>query len=129
VAARALTKDDLDAVTEALLAEGALAIDFGFTAYATTAYLKRGARAGAIEGGGKRVVVARAPQGGWKAQQDAVKPGWQQGQQEQQEQEQGQQERKAKVGANSDDDDDVIFVSESGPLPKRAKQSCAGNAK
>lgn len=44
-AAKALSRDECEAVVQALVLEGSLRLDFGFTAYATNAYLKATGRA------------------------------------------------------------------------------------
>lgn len=47
-AAKALCREEGEAVVQALVLLGTLRLDFGFTAYATNAYLKATARAASL---------------------------------------------------------------------------------
>lgn len=61
-AAKAMTKEENEAVLQHMLLEGSLQLDFGFTAYATNVYLKAGPKAGSILQVSAIATPAPAPQ-------------------------------------------------------------------
>ena len=107
--AKALTREENELVIQELVAEGALRLDFGFTAYATTAYLRVAApRAAALLQAGRRLLISR-PQA--PALGDGPPPPPQQQQQVQQPQQQVQQRQQVQqqqqeiiILTDSDDD-------------------------
>ena len=116
-AAKALSREENELVIQALVAEGALRLDFGFTAYATTAYLKVAApRAAALLQAGRQLLISRpqapAPGGGPPPQQQ--QQAQQQQRQQQQQPRRQQQEQEVIILTDSDDD----FVKQQ---PKRKK--------
>ncbi|KAL4440297.1 hypothetical protein ABPG75_003298 [Micractinium tetrahymenae] len=72
-AAKALSRDENEAVVQQLAADGYLKLDFGFSAYATNAYLKASAQASLLLQG-KRQVFIPAQAAGGSAGSEAHKP-------------------------------------------------------
>ncbi|PSC67654.1 mediator of RNA polymerase II transcription subunit 34 isoform X1 [Micractinium conductrix] len=77
-AAKALSRDECEAVVQQLTVEGHLRLTFGFTAYATNAYLESSPLAGSLLRGNRQLLIAaasaRGSGGAAAAAAAAVKP-------------------------------------------------------